>query len=157
MLRLLASIVFSVFSLHATTIILVRHAEKAGPTGDVPLTEAGHRRAAVLANVLTDTRLTAVYTSEFRRTQETAAPVLKAKNIEAKIIKAADLDGLVNLLKAAAPSDTILVLTHSDRLPMIAEKLGVKVAPLADTEYSRLVIINTGVVPSSLLSLRYGD
>ncbi len=157
MLRLFAAVVLAVLSSHAATIILVRHAEKAGPTGDVQLTEAGHKRAALLANVLSDTKLTAVYTSEFRRTQETAAPVLKSKGIEAKIIKAVDLEALANLLKSAAPSDTILVVTHSDRLPMIAEKLGVKVAPLTDTEYSRLVIINTGVVPSSLLSLRYGE
>jgi len=157
MLRLFAAVVLAVFSSQSATIILVRHAEKAGPTGDVPLTEAGHKRANLLANILRDTKLTAVYTSEFLRTKETAAPVLKSKGIEAKMIEAADLDGLVHVLKAATPSDTILVVTHSDRLPMIAEKLGVKVAPLNDTEYSRLVIVNTGVVPSSLLSLRYGE
>src|SRR5205807_10112633 len=44
-----------------TTIIIVRHAEKAGPEGDVPLSDAGHARAEELARVPGSAGVTAIY------------------------------------------------------------------------------------------------
>jgi len=145
------------FQLSAATIVLVRHAEKAGPTGDVPLNEAGYKRSALLAKMLADVKLTEIYTTEFRRTQETAMPIAKATKIQAKIVASSDLEGLVKVLKAAPASDIILVVSHSHRLPEIAAKLGVTIPPIDETEYSRFVVINTGVTPAALLNLRYGD
>ena len=59
-----------------STIFLVRHAEK--KTGDDPdLTKAGHARAESLAKMLKDADITAIYTSEVKRTQQTAAPLAK--------------------------------------------------------------------------------
>ena len=58
----------------AGTIILARHAEKAAPSGDPELTPEGRRRAEALAQVVADVRLTAILTTQFRRTGLTAAP-----------------------------------------------------------------------------------
>ena len=69
-------------------------------------------------------------------------------SIEPKTMPALDVDGLVSVLKAAPLNAVILVVTHSDRLPILAERLGVTVKPVAETEYSRLLILN---------ALRFGE
>ena len=55
-------------------IFLVRHAERAATSGHVPsdtgLSPAGRKRADALARVLQDAQITAVYTTEYKRTRE---------------------------------------------------------------------------------------
>ena len=61
----------------ATTfgLFLFRHAEKAdAPKDDPALSEAGQRRAQALAVALKRSNVTAVYTTQLRRAQQTAAP-----------------------------------------------------------------------------------
>ncbi len=144
-------------SLQAATIILVRHAEKAGPAGDVALSEVGVRRAALLAKMLATSKVSAIYTSEYKRTQSTAAPLAQLLSIAPKTIPAMDVEGLVSALKAAPKEAVILVVTHSDRLPILAERLGVKVEQVAETEYSRLLILNVNGANTTSITLRFGE
>ena len=68
------------------TVFLVRHAERADTTPgaarrwptDPDLSDAGRARAESLAAALKDAKITAIYTTEFKRTQQTAAPLAKA-------------------------------------------------------------------------------
>jgi len=54
-------------------VLLVRHAEKAAePADDPPLTAAGAERAQALATALQDAGVTAIITTQLRRTRETA-------------------------------------------------------------------------------------
>lgn len=59
-------------------LYLVRHAEKAGEEGDVPLTEAGAVRARELARVLGDARARQIYTTQYQRNVNTAKPWRKS-------------------------------------------------------------------------------
>ena len=55
-------------------VVLVRHAEPTG--GENPgLSAAGRRRAVTLAKMPAGASITAIFTSELRRTKETAAPL----------------------------------------------------------------------------------
>ena len=84
-----------------STIFFVRHAEKA--QGEDPdLTEAGRARAESLASLLKDTGISAIYTSEVKRTQQTAAPLAKLLHLEPIAIPAKDRDALVTKLKATS-------------------------------------------------------
>ncbi len=58
-------------------IFLVRHADTVRGTGnpDVPLTEAGERRALALAALLKDSGINAIYTTGLQRTVKTAEPL----------------------------------------------------------------------------------
>src|ERR1700691_3848883 len=63
-----------------TTVIIIRHAEKAlGSVADPPLTEAGEARAALLARMFGDTqspgRVDAIYVTPALRNRLTAAPL----------------------------------------------------------------------------------
>ena len=65
----------------ATTVVyLVRHAEKSESTdrdGSLgpPLNEAGRARAAVLVEVLAAEKITHIFSTDYRRTRETAQPL----------------------------------------------------------------------------------
>ena len=63
-------------------LFIVRHAERADgdskmkmANSDPPLSESGRARALKLAEMLGDSGIESIYVTEFRRTQETAAPL----------------------------------------------------------------------------------
>jgi broad specificity phosphatase PhoE len=79
---------------------LVRHGEQAsGANGDAPLTDAGQRRASVLATVLKDAGLTAIYVSESQRTMQTAEPLAQALRIAPTRLPRRDIEGLITRLR----------------------------------------------------------
>jgi phosphohistidine phosphatase SixA len=142
----------------AATVIVVRHAERAsgGMSTDVPLSAAGHSRAKELARVLKDAGVKTIITTDLQRTGQTAAPLAERLGIQATALPAKDLDGLVKHLKALGPEDVALVVGHSNTVPLIVERVGgIAVAPLADSEYDRLFVVNTTGKPS-VLALRFG-
>src|SRR5215475_15494684 len=63
-------------SAQPNAIFLARHAERAATSGHVPsdtgLSQAGHERAQHLAQELRDAQISMIFTSEYKRTQETA-------------------------------------------------------------------------------------
>jgi len=63
-------------------VVIVRHAEKAANGGNDPdLSSAGRARAEALARILKDSGITAIFTSEFKRTQETAVPTATSAHV----------------------------------------------------------------------------
>src|SRR5947209_4893310 len=59
----------------STVILVVRHAEKASDAEDSPLADAGTQRAQALAAAAADAGVAAIYTTQFRRNHDTAAPL----------------------------------------------------------------------------------
>jgi broad specificity phosphatase PhoE len=148
-LALLLLVVLAAPAAAQQTVFLVRHAERADSgqaTGstmatDSDLSEAGRTRAAKLAAVLADSGITAIYSTEYKRTQQTAAPLAKALGIAVTTIKAADMAALIADLKAS--KGHALVVGHSNTIPAVAKALGVG-APftIADTEYDNLFLVH---------------
>src|SRR4030095_14351548 len=68
---------FATFSRPVTTVILVRHAEKnIEPNNPNPnLSPAGEARAQELVRILGSSGITAIYASQFVRTQQTVQPL----------------------------------------------------------------------------------
>jgi broad specificity phosphatase PhoE len=143
----------------AATIILVRHAERnAGMTPDVLLTPRGEERARELARVLKDANIRAIFTTEVRRTQQTAEPTAKEFHLQPAVIPASDVDALVGRLQMLPDDETVLVVGHSNTIPVVVDRLGGAVPAMSDTEYDRLVVVVTsGTGKSAILTLRYGD
>ena len=65
-------------SFSQSTIFIVRHAEKADDSKDGELSQTGRARAEALANMLRDSKISVIYTTQFKCTQQTAAPLAKA-------------------------------------------------------------------------------
>jgi len=123
------------------TIWLVRHAEKVEDTNTNkwpfqdalrPLTPEGNKRAETLATRLKDAGIAAVYTSRTTRTVSTALPlVLSSPNIrlipdDDTIAKDKQADFLAWLRKTHADDRAILIVGHSNTIPVLLEKLGAK-------------------------------
>jgi broad specificity phosphatase PhoE len=134
----------------AQMAIVVRHAERAdagAPAGnamtaapDPELSAAGKARAQALAAMLKDAGVTAIYTTEFIRTKDTAAPLAQALKVTAEIIPARDQATLIAKIKAHARG-AVLVVGHSNTVPAIIKALGGMDVTLADSEYDSLFFV----------------
>ena len=148
----------------ATTIILVRHAEKSSPTGDAGLTAIGEQRAQDLVKVLANVRLTGVITTQYQRTRLTGEPSARAANLEITVVPASrDLNSGASAVVAALDSlpagSTALVVGHSNTLsPIIAALGGPTIPDLCDGEHSTLFVLERpgGGKPVSLVRAKYG-
>jgi broad specificity phosphatase PhoE len=135
-------------------VVIVRHAEKAAnDPKDPDLSPAGHVRAEALARILKDASISAIFTSEFKRTQETAAPTSVSSGVAPTIVGGKDIAGLVSKLHEA--SGNVLVVGHGDTIPDIIKALGVN-APIQipDQDYTEIFVVNLGDKPQ-LLRLHY--
>jgi broad specificity phosphatase PhoE len=136
-------------------VFLVRHAEKADESKDTALSAAGLARARALADKLRDAGVTAIYTSEFKRTRQTAQPLAEALKLTPRAHPAADRAGLVALLHREHPNDRLLVVGHSNTVAGIIAAFGVpeKIA-IAEDEFDDLfVLVPQASGPPMLLHL----
>jgi phosphohistidine phosphatase SixA len=164
-------------------IFLVRHAEKQRPDNerDNPLSPAGIRRSAALANALRDAGVTTVYTSSFNRTKQTAAPLvqmLRGANPKFEPTEVPDGEPVprtVERLLRHPTEGSVLIVTHSGEIPDYLRALKVQpppdrglVAELQDRgEFDNLFVVIPQVVAqpdgtkafksSALIRLRYGE
>jgi len=145
-------------SRQATTIVLVRHAEKSGPEGDVPLSEAGQRRATALAWTLRSADVTRVFATDTIRARDTAAPLARERDLRMDVVPAKDLDGLVQTLKALPLGAIAVVVHHSNTIHAIIEKLGGgRIQPLEEADYDRLFMLTRGPDAAvAVTTLHYG-
>src|SRR5438105_15758597 len=105
-------------------VVIVRHAEKATNGGNDPdLSSAGRARAEALARILKDSGITAIFTSEFKRTQETAAPTAISTHVTPTVVAAKDTAALVGKLHQL--NGNALVVDHGDTIPSIIKALGI--------------------------------
>ena len=112
-----------------TTVILVRHAEKAAEGGSDPaISPAGQARARILAAELADDSVDAILVTRFVRTQQTAAPVAAARSLTPRVVA---IDGGVEAHAAAVrqavmehAGHTVLIVGHSNTVPALVAALG---------------------------------
>jgi len=108
------------------TIILVRHAEKdataAANPNDPGLSLEGRERAARLARQIRGYRVGAVYSSNYRRTRETADPAAKRRKVEVKIYDPAKPRDLITEIMKAK-TKRFLILGHGNTIPPLANLL----------------------------------
>jgi len=144
-------------------VILVRHAEKGTePPADPPLTPAGSQRAQDLVTALADVGVTAIITSDRRRTRETAAPTAKARHLEP--VEIGRPDGSLARHVAAVvtevrrhPGGVVLVVGHTDTLPEIVAALGgPSIGAIPDAEFGNLFMLVNSPDGWRLVRARYG-
>ncbi len=140
-----------------TTVYIVRHAEKEGNISAPPLSTAGQARAENLRHVLSDVKLDVVYTTNFIRTQMTAAPVAAAAGVSVLEYQAADTQGLVEMILAENIGQTVLVVGYSNTVDDIASGLGtVGLSDLQENQFDRLFVVHCFDKVPHLDQLRYG-
>lgn len=149
------SLLWTVPASAASTIFIVRHAEKVDESRDPLLSARGTQRAQSLAQHLRDAGIRKIFVTEFQRTALTARPLAELTQVALTPYAAKDSAKLATLLTSGA--ENALVVGHSNTVANIAAALGVKeVKAVADDEYDRLIVIhlNDGVAPVMTV-LRY--
>ena len=138
----------------APAVFVVRHAEKTTGGGNDPeLSPAGHKRADALARILKDSQITAVFVTEFKRTQETAAPTARAAHLSPIVLPANDVPGLVAKLRAL--NGNALVVGHGNTIPDLMKALGITTPiSIPDDDYMEIFVVSLGD-PPQLIRLHY--
>jgi broad specificity phosphatase PhoE len=144
----------------STTVILVRHAEKATePANDPPLTAAGEARARDLWNAIKDAGVTAVITTQYARTKATAQPTTTAAHLTPEIVQTTGPNHAQDVASAVRrhAGQTVLVVGHSNTIPAIVEALGAaRPAPICDPEYDNLYVVTINDEKVSLVRAKFG-
>jgi 2,3-bisphosphoglycerate-dependent phosphoglycerate mutase len=138
----------------APIVFVVRHAEKAGGGGNDPeLSVAGQQRAEALARILKDSQIMAVFVTEFKRTQQTAAPTARAAHLSPTVLPAGDIPGFVAKLRAL--NGNALVVGHGNTIPDLMKALGITTPlTIAEDDYTEVFLVSLGD-PPQLLRLHY--
>ncbi|MGH9942511.1 MAG: phosphoglycerate mutase family protein [Pyrinomonadaceae bacterium] len=129
-----------------TTVFLVRHAEKAdAPREDPPLSEAGKLRAQALARLLGPSGVTAIYTSQFLRTKQTAEPLAKQLGLtpisltislspsNPREVSGQSIKEITDKIHER-PGEGSLVIGHSNTVPEVIKLLGGDAIPKIDEQ-----------------------
>lgn len=104
------------------TVVLVRHAEKQSGVPDPGLTPRGESRAQALTRVLKDVEITHIWSTDYRRTRDTALPVLRDRGMDLAIYDPRQLGVFADQL--AGTPGIHLVVGHSNTTPELVSLLG---------------------------------
>ncbi|GAA0654611.1 SixA phosphatase family protein [Brevundimonas lenta] len=147
----------------AQTVYIVRHAEKADASADPVLSPAGEARAGALAAVMADTHPSLILVTPLQRTQLTAAPTAEYHSLTPEAVP---FDGgaqgqadVIAARVAALPDDTtVLIVGHSNTVPLIVRALGFgAAADMPECEYDRMTVVTiNGEIVTGDVS-RYGE
>jgi phosphohistidine phosphatase SixA len=158
--------------LEAVTVIALRHAEKdLQDPRDPELTAEGRARARDLTRLLRSAGVTHLFSTDWRRTRQTLAPLAAELDLAIEVYSARSLDAFAKHLAGLGPGSVAVVSGHSNTTPGLVLALGGRVQDsvslrgtpaLADFEYDRLFVT---VLPApgaehppavKTLELRYG-
>lgn len=157
MKRFIALLLLSSFFISAavaqSTIFFVRHAEKSDGGNDPDLSDGGRARAEALATTLKDSGIAAIFVTELKRTQQTAAPLAKMLHVEPAIVPAKDSAALVTKLRAL--TGNALVVGHGNTIPDLLRSLGVATpTSIEESDYDNLFVLVLDAKPR-LIRLHY--
>jgi broad specificity phosphatase PhoE len=147
-------------SCQTTKYYIVRHGEKAAPSGqmssDVPLSTEGEQRAIALRDRLKSAHIQYVYSTNYIRTKATARPLAEAQGINMETYEPADT-ALVSRVLARGKGN-VLIVGHSNTVDDIVNRfMGEKLlGDLPDTSYNNLFIITRKGKKLSFSRERYG-
>jgi 2,3-bisphosphoglycerate-dependent phosphoglycerate mutase len=127
-----------------TTFILFRHAEKGNDgTDDPDLKPEGVERAKRIAAMLKDTKVDAIFTTNYKRTKNTVIPLAEAKGLQVQqyeAFKTAVIEDMISKHKGG----TIVISGHSNNIPWIANLLIGKETykNFDDADYDNVLIVS---------------
>jgi broad specificity phosphatase PhoE len=125
----------------AYSLYLVRHAEKVSDgTSDPGLTPAGELRAASLAGWLSGRDIQAIWSSDYKRTRDSAAPSARKLMLETRIYDPRDQSVLQQQLHNE--HQNALVVGHSNTIPALVSRLcDCEMEALDESQYDQLYLV----------------
>jgi phosphohistidine phosphatase SixA len=133
-------------SARVVRVVLVRHAEKETEASleDPPLTPAGQQRAAALVQAIGEVQ--AILSTDTVRTRQTATPVAEASGVTIELMEPMDV-AKIRAVVDRLDGGTLLVVGHSNTLPVLIEALSGQTIELGEEAYGDLFIVHLGDAP----------
>jgi probable phosphoglycerate mutase len=173
------SLVFAAVAVPAAraAVFIVRHAEKQTESNDkdVPLSEAGQARARRIAQILRDSGIVAVYSTDTVRTRATAEPLATALHLQPILYDASAstsasmgastststststaMEALAARIRKDHARDNVLVVGHSNTIAPLVKALGSSDAvSIGAGDYDGLwIVVPAASGPPTLIRLR---
>lgn len=145
-----------------TQVIVVRHAERAAePKDDPALSPDGVARAEQLAETLRLAQVGTIFTTHYRRTQETAGPLARKLGLKPQVLTIRKGELPAHIAEVAAEvrkaSGVVLVVGHSNTVAGIVAALSAsRPMILCETSFSHLFVVTPGEPARPALQLSYG-
>ena len=148
-----------------TVVIVIRHAEKASDQGSDPsLTENGTKRAQALIDVVGDATVSAIYSSQFKRTQDTVAPLAEHLDVPVTTMEVSGANlstypqELADDILQNHRGETVVVVNHSNTVPQIVGALGgTEIPEISEEEYNDVfIVIIPADAPARTIRAQYG-
>lgn len=144
-----------------TTVILVRHAEKADePAADPGLTPAGATRAKQLIDAVGARQVSTVFTSMYARSVQTAEPLAMKVKAQPEVFDPRDVAHVQLITEAVNKhrGETILIVGHSNTVPELIAALGApKPAAICEGEYDGFYVVTIPASgAASVEAMKYG-
>ena len=138
---------------NATIYYLIRHAEKDRSTKnkDPVLNELGLKRAENWAKVFKDIPFDKIYSTDYKRTQQTAFPTASSKDL---YVLSYDAENLFNKnFKYKTDKQTVLIVGHSNTTPAFVNAIIGKKEHLQidDSDNGKLFIVTVDEGVASLI------
>lgn len=129
-----------------TVIYIVRHAEKdqSDPKNNDPeLSNEGKERARALNRYLKREKISAVFSTSYKRTMQTAAPVARRNGIPVRIYDAKKHNDIVKLIKSEYLNQKSLLVGHSNTILELVKAFGLTppVDKLNDDDYDLIFVL----------------
>ena len=125
-------------TLETTVYYLIRHAEKdrSIKSDDPELTEKGLERANNWVKIFADVNFDYIYSTDYKRTQQTALPTAKEKKL---VIQSYDPNNLYDaIFKGKTKGKTVLIVGHSNTTPAFVNTI------LGKQEYQQIDDMDNG-------------
>jgi phosphohistidine phosphatase SixA len=145
-----------------TVIYIVRHAEKDTSdtkNNDPDLNAEGKERARALNEFLKKEKIAAVFSTNYKRTMQTAAPVAQRNGVPVKTYDPKDPQGTAKLIRLEYSNRKTLITGHSNTVLELVKAFGLTppVEELKDDDYDlifKITFHKNG--ESSLKTQRFG-
>lgn len=123
-------------------LYFVRHAEKSTqPQSDPDLTETGKQRAESLSRLLKSKDINSIYSTDTRRTRQTAEPLSRLQGIPIQLYSNDTTQRF--LYQLLDREESALVVGHSNTVISMLKELGLKptLKEIPDNDYDNLFIV----------------
>ena len=151
---------FSTFARPVTTVIVVRHAEKnIEPNNPDPdLSPAGQARAQEIARMFGDAGVQAIYATQYKRTQQTVAPLAARLGLSVTSVDAKQSEELTRRVLSNNRGQTVFVAGHNNTAPEIVNILSGENFPIIpESEYDNMYIVTIyRFGKAKVLKVKYG-
>lgn len=138
-----------------TTYYFIRHAEKVDNSQNPDLSEKGLKRAELWNKIFSEISFDKIYSTDYKRTIQTASPTVTAKKIQIKLYNPKTLN--IESFKKETLGKKVLIVGHSNTTPkLVNQMINQKIyADIEDGTFGNLYMVTVvdNIISYKLLKL----